>query len=258
MRFPKLKFDRLQIFAGEPKTIDIEGVAGTVTVKSPTMGDIIKIGEGRFYSTLSILVGNTTQARLILWNSGIDWCVISDFVYFTMRYKELDKEVVDLLFDDINFEDFDVYTRVKDDGSEEIFLYNEKTGVEITELVYQYFHQYLQNVFDMKPEEEITKDRHLKEWWIRKDSVAAAQKEKKDEDSSFSFVPLISMYINDEGTKHSLQDIKDGKVGVAEFFDSIKRIRVREHAKAVLSGIYSGFADAKNINPSEYDFARDI
>jgi len=256
MRYPKLEFDRLQIYYGKPLTIDVEGVAGTVTVKAPTIGDIIEIGESRFYSTLSILVGNTTQCRLLLWNSGIDWCTISDFELFTMRYKALDKDVVNLLFDDINFEDFEAYTRINDDGKEELFLYNKETGVEITELVYQYFHQYLQNIFDMKPEEEITKDKMLKEAWIRKDSIEVKQKSKKgDTESSFSFVPLISTYINYAGTKYSSRELKE--VGVSEFFDSLKRIRIFEQSTAILKGMYSGFVDAKNIKPSDYDFMRD-
>jgi len=256
MRYPKLEFDRLKIFFGDPLTIDVEGVRGTVTVKSPTIGDIIQIGEGRFYGTLSILVGNTTQYRLMLWNSGIDWCAISDFQMFTMMYKELDAEVVNLLFDNVDFSKFEVYSRPQEDGTEEIFLYDEESDTEITEVVYQYFHQYLQTVFNMKPEEEITKDRHLKEWWIRKDNVELSQKAKKKDTSSFSFVPLISTYINHPATKHSLQELRD--VGVAEFFDSLKRIQLYEHATAVLKGMYSGFVDAKKIDPASYDFAKDI
>jgi hypothetical protein len=255
-RYPRLEFDRLKLFFGDPLTIDIEGVRGTVTVKSPTIGDIIQIGESRFYSTLSILVGNTTQFRLMLWEADIDWCTITDFQMFVLMYKQLDIDVVNLLFNDINFQSFDVYVRTKEDGTEETFLYDESTDTEITELVYQYFHQYLQNVFNMKPEEELTKDKHLKEWWIRKDKVELKQKEKKGESSSFSFVPMISTYINHPATKHSLQELRE--IGVAEFFDSLKRIQLYEHATAVLKGMYSGFVNSKDVDPSAYDFMKDI
>ena len=256
MRYPKLEFDRLKIFFGDPLDINIDGVRGHVVVKSPTIGDIIEIGEARFYDSLSILVGNTTQYRLILWKSNIDWCVITDFQMFTMMYKELDKDVVDLLFDNIDFQKFEVYSRLREDGTEELFLYDEESDTEITEVVYQYFHQYLQTVFNMKPEEEFTKDKHLKEWWIRKDTVELKQKKKKNETSSFSFVPLISTYINHPATKHSLNELRE--VGVAEFFDSLKRIQLYEHATAVLKGMYSGFVDSKKIDPSKYDFCKDI
>lgn len=255
-KYPTLEIDRLSVYFGEPLVIDEDGVRGTVTVKSPTIGDILGIGESRFYSTLSILVGNPTQFRLMLWEAGIDWCTISDFQMFILMYKQLDADVVNLLFDNIDFQNFEPYTRTNEDGTEEVFLYDESTDTEITELVYQYFHQYLQNVFNMKPEREVTRGRILKEAWIRKDKIELKQKEKKGENSSFSFVPLISSYINHPATKYKLRELKD--VGVAEFFDSLKRIQLYEHATAVLKGMYSGFVNSKDIDPSTYDFMRDI
>ncbi len=252
--YPMLKFDRLKAYFGEPLVIDEDGVKGTVTVKSPTIGDILEIGESNFYSTLSVLTGNPTQFRLLLWEAGIDWCTITDFQFFVIMYKQLDPNVVDLLFDNINFQNFEPYVRQKEDGTEEVYLYDETSDTEITELVYQNFHQYLQNVFNMKPEREITPDKMLKEAWIRKDRVALKQKEKKGEDS-FSFVPLVSTYINHPGTKYKLRELKE--VGVAEFFDSLKRIQIYEHSTAVLKGMYSGFVNSKDINPSAYDFMKD-
>lgn len=254
--YPTLEIDRLKVYFGEPLVIDEDGVRGSVTVKSPTIGDIVEIGESKFYSTLSVLVGNPTQFRLMLWNSGIDWCTITDFQMFSMMYKELDADVVNLLFDNIDFSKFEVYGRPQEDGTEEIFLYDEESDTEITELVYQYFHQYLQNVFNMKPEREVTPDKMLKEAWIRKDTVELKQKEKKGDKSSFSFVPLISSYINHPATKYKLRELKE--VGVAEFFDSLKRIQLYEHATAVLRGMYSGFVDSKHIDPTSYDFMKDI
>lgn len=255
-RYPTLDIDRLKILFGDPLVIDEDGVRGTVTVKQPKIKDILTIGESRFYSNLSILVGNPTQFRLMLWEAGIDWNTISDFTMFVLMYKQLEPDVVNLLFDNIDFEKFETLERINEDGEAEAYLYNKETDTEITELVYQRFHQYLQNVFNMKPEREVTRQKMLKEAWIRKDKVELKQKTKKGENSSFSFVPLISSYINHPGTKHSLQELRD--VGVGEFFDSLKRIQIYEQATAVLKGMYSGFVDSKNIDPSSYDFMKDV
>lgn len=255
-RYPALEIDRLKILFGDPLVINEDGVRGTVTVKQPKIKDILEIGESRFYSNLSILVGNPTQFRLMLWEAGIDWNTISDFQMFILMCKQLEPDVVNLMFDNINFESFEPYEREKEDGTMETYLYDKESDTEITELVYQYFHQYLQNVFNMKPEREVTRQQMLKEAWIRKDKVELKQKQKKGENSSFSFVPLISTYINHPGTKHSLQELRD--VGVAEFFDSLKRIQIYEHATAVLKGMYSGFVNSKDIDPSSYDFSKDV
>jgi len=37
------------MFFGEPYVIDIEDASGTVTVYTPTIGDIVSIGETMFY-----------------------------------------------------------------------------------------------------------------------------------------------------------------------------------------------------------------
>jgi len=59
-RNPKVDFDLLQMYFGEPYVIDLENTPGKVTVYSPTIGDIIEIGEKKFYQTLNIFICNTT------------------------------------------------------------------------------------------------------------------------------------------------------------------------------------------------------
>lgn len=59
-RMPKVEFDMLQLYVGEPYVIDLDNAYGSITVYSPTIGDIIHIGEKRFYETLNIFVCNTT------------------------------------------------------------------------------------------------------------------------------------------------------------------------------------------------------
>lgn len=255
-RYPKIGFDRLKILFGDPYVIDLENVSGSITVKSPSIGDIVEIGEFRFYSTLNVLIGNTTQNRLMLWRLGKDWCELSDFELFVMTYTQMDADVVNLLFENIDFSSFEPCDHMRPDGTSELVLYSQSTDTEINEDVYQHFHQYLQEVFNMKPEEEITKDKHLKEWWIRKDTVAEEQKAKKEDVPTSSFRALISTYVNHPATKHSLQELRE--VGVAEFFDSLARIKHYESATAMLKGIYSGFVDTKSINPSECDISKDI
>lgn len=85
-RNKKVEFDMLKMYFGKPYEIDLEGVPGKVTVYSPTMGDIVNIGETRFYQTLNIFICNTTQYRLPLWEAGKDWNQISDFELFVMLY----------------------------------------------------------------------------------------------------------------------------------------------------------------------------
>lgn len=59
-RNPKIEFDELQMYFGEPYVIDVEDAVGSITVYSPTIGDILLMGEKKFYQGLNIFICNTT------------------------------------------------------------------------------------------------------------------------------------------------------------------------------------------------------
>lgn len=247
----RLEFDRLQMYFGKPfeiKTRDDK----TITVLQPKMGDIIDIGEARFYTTLNIFVTNTTSYRSFLWDLGIDWNEITDFDMFILLYKTADPEVVKLLFKDIDFNNFIL---VKTD-EEEKGLYDSETEVFIDENVYEQFHQYLQDVFKMKPEDELTKDPVLKKWWVEKDKREAERKKKSNKDNSYSIQALLSSAVNHPGFKYKLNELEE--VGVCEFYDSIQRLSIYESTTALLKGMYSGMIDSKNIKPEEYNWMKTI
>lgn len=274
-RYKQLEFDKLQMYFGKPYVIDIENTRGSVTVYQPTIGKIVNIGEKRFYSTLNIFIANTTLYRMFLWEIGIDWNIMTDFemwIFFMLskqdgkRIIEIDDEVVKLLFGELDFDSFNVYERdasfINDDGEEEIkkekFLYSEELDIEITEEVYQRFHQYLQKVFNMKPEEKITKSRMLKEMYIESDKRQAINNESKENQDSSSILPIISTCINHPGFKYNLRQLEE--VGVCQFFDSANRLQIIENATATLRGMMSGLAlsGGKGIKPDEYNMMREI
>ena len=65
-RNPKIEFDKLQMYFREPYTIDLEDTKGSITIYQPSIRDLIRIGEIRFFTSLHFLTTNTTQNRLML------------------------------------------------------------------------------------------------------------------------------------------------------------------------------------------------
>jgi hypothetical protein len=246
------------MYFGEPYVIDTEDTLGSITVYSPSIGDVMRLGEAKFFASLNILINNTTSYRLMLWDAGIDWCEISDFELFITLYKTLQKEVTALLFGDLDFQKFELMKKVKDD-KEVITLVNKEQDVEIDEVVYQHIHQYLQNVFGIFPDEKIPeKGSMLKEWYITKDRRELKnqeQLEKEGKRRSISMQATISACVNHPGFKYKLSELKD--VGVCEFYDSVKRLQIYENATACLKGLYSGMVDGKKIDAESYNFMRD-
>lgn len=258
-RNPKIEFDMLQMYCGEPYVIDLDDSVGKITVYSPTIGDIISIGEKSFYETLNIFICNTTQYRLPLWDIGVDWTEKSDFWLFTQLYHNINPEISKLLFGDLDFQKFElVLKRKPEDDDQELIMWDDDDGIEINMNVHNHFSQYLQNVFSIFPEEKITTDNILKQWYINKDRRAInnmKELEKQGKKHSYSIQALISSCINHPGFKYKLKDLKD--VGVCEFYDSVRRLQIYEQSTALMKGMYSGFVDGSKIDPKNYNFMRE-
>lgn len=250
-RNPQIEFDKLKIYFGNPYTIDIEDVEGEITIYQPEMGDIVDIGEERFYGTLNVFTSNTTSYRLALWELGIDWNQISDFDLFTILYPQIDFEVSKYLFGDLDFSLFELFQRT---DNNEVIMKHSDTGVVIDEQVYLHISQYLQTVFNSHPEEKLTDDPILKQWYIRKDQREARNKLLKDEQHSSILLPIISSCVNHPGFKYDIDGLRHMKV--FQFFDAVSRLQIYESTTALLKGMYSGFVDTSKIPNESFNFMR--
>lgn len=259
-RNPIIKFDKLKLFFGDPYEIDLENADGKIIIHQPTIGDIVRLGEKRFYSTLNIFITNTTAFRLQLWEQKVDWNDISDFELFIMLIGSADKEVYQLFLPDIDFQNFSVFQKQMPDSEEKVkILYDVENNIEINEQVYFHISQYLRNVCNIFPEEKMTKDPIMKKWFIDKDRREIRNREYKlekygEEDSSL--LPLISACCNHPGFKYKSSELKE--LGVFQFYDSVKRLQVYEATTALQKGMYSGFMDTKGIKAEDYNFMKAI
>lgn len=253
-RYEQFSFDKLQMYFGEPYVMDFEDSEGVIVINMPTIGDVMAIGEKRFFATLNIFITNTTAYRLLLWENGLDWNVVTDFELFCMLYQQIDYEASRLMFgDDIIFSEFQ---RVKKD--EKVCLYNSKLNIEINENVYQHIAQYLREVFTIYPDEKITTSPEMKQMYITKDKREQHNREEmaKQGKEDTSIRSVISACVNHPGFKYRLDELK--QVGVCEFYDSVRRLQIYEASTAVLKGMYSGMVDGSKIKPEEYNFMRDV
>ena len=256
-RNPVIEFDKLKLFFGDPYVVDVEGCDGSVSIKQPTIGDIIELGEKRYYATLNCFITNTTGFRLQLWDQGIDWNDVSDFELFMLLVGTAEPEIYHTFLPDLDFSKFMMYQKQLPDSEPVKVLYDAENKIEINEQVYFHLSQYLRNVFNIFPEEKMTKDKTLKKWYIQKDRAEienAKHKKQKDEDSGL--LPLISSCCNHPGFKYKSSELK--QLGVFQFYDSVKRLQVYESTTALQKGMYSGFVDGSKIKSDDYNFMRAI
>ena len=76
----------------------------------PTIGDILSIGEDRFYKSLSPFLYNSTSIRVFLWDKfNMDWNKVKDIEVFGIMnqiLKDEDKEPANIVFKNMSFNDF--------------------------------------------------------------------------------------------------------------------------------------------------------
>lgn len=253
-RNPKIEFDTLQMYFGQDYVVDLESAEGSIVLHQPSLGDIIELGESKFYGSLNPIVTNTTSYRSLLWDLGVDWNEISDFELFKTLYKSIDSEVSMLLFNGFNITNCQLMNKLIDEN-EQVVLYDEQTNTEINEEVYFYISQFFRYCFQIFPEEKFTKDKMLKKLYIQKDKAQAKRQAEKGENSN-SIQSVISACVNHPGFKYKLTELKEIKI--YEFYDSVKRLQIYESSTALMKGMYSGFVDTKHIDQESYNFMRNI
>lgn len=250
---PKFEFDRLKMYFGDPYIIETETCK--IQIYQPTIGDILDIGEKDFYSMLNIFVSNPTSYRLQLWDMGVDWNKISDYELFCMLIKGLDKEITSLLFGDINFQYFELYSKKLEDN-EVLTLYNKEQNIEISEETYRHISEYLRLMFNIYPKVEKAKGKATKEAIIDEDRMNLGLEIKKNKGYKSMLLPLVSSCINHPGFKYKLNELRE--IGIVQFMDSVQRLQVYESTVALNSGMYSGMCDLSKVDKNLFNFMRDI
>ena len=244
-------FDELQMYYGLDYKID-----ELITIKQPTIGEIIEFGEKRMLSSIMPFVSNPTSYRLQLWDIGIDWNDFSDYELFIMLIQNSNKEDTSLIFGDVNFSSLKPYM---DRETNEIVLANEEQTLIIDEYKYMHIREYIRLMFDQYPKVEKAKGKATKQAIIDEErmNLINSQKLDKDKKNKSIYLPLISSMLNHPGFKYKKDELKD--VGIVEFMDSVKRLQIYESTRALMSGIYSGFCDTSKMNLNrDLNWLRDL
>ena len=253
------KFDQLKMYFGEPFD-----VGNGITIRQPTVGDILEVGEEDFYGTLYVFIANPTTYRLQLWDNGIDWNKIKSYELFGMLVKSVKPEISHILFGDVDFSAFDLYSKTtvetNEDGEEVPVsvptLYNKDTEMELSEEDYSLISDYLRTMFNIFPKVEKVKGKSTKESVIEEDRINLMNRQKQGDKNDSGLLAMVSSCVNHPGFKYKLSELKD--VGICQFMDSVQRLQVYESSTAMLKGMMGGFVDSSKIKPDAYNWMRSL
>lgn len=250
---PEYHFDKLKMYFGEDCTIN------GITISIPTIGDILNIGEPRFYQAISPFLNNSTSVRVFLYDMfKKDWNKTKDIEVFYILYQLLeDKEPLKLLFKDFSFDGFELIQARKNINDLEynhLALFNQKENAIIYDDEYMEIAEFIRAMMNVHPKVEKAKGKTTKQWILQEDRMKAEQDDKKKGTSTL--LPLVSSCINHPGFKYKLEELK--QVNICQFMDSVNRIQKYEQGTAALHGIYGGMVSAKDIPEDLINFMGDI
>ena len=246
------KFDSLKMYFRED--YQVKGI----TIKQPTIGDILNMGESKFYSGLSPFLYNSTSIRVMLWDlpQRIDWCKVRDIEVFNMlkSISNINNSAIQLLFPDYRIERMQLMQYHDEDSNEiRLCLYDTENNFILKESEYMEIAEYIRTLLNIHPKIEKAKGKTTKQWMIDEDRMNMAQNENKE---TSTLLPLISACINHPGFKYKLQELRN--IGIYEFMDSVQRLQIYESSHALINGMYSGFCDLRGVPKEQFDFMREI
>ena len=250
---PEYHFDKLKMYFGEDYTIN------GITISIPTIGDILNIGESKFYQAISPFISNSTSIRVLLYDVfKKDWNKTKDIEVFYILYQLLeDKEPLKLLFKDFSFDGFELIQarkNVDDLEYNHLALFNQDKNMIIYDDEYMEIAEFIRTMMNVHPKVEKAKGKTTKQWILQEDRMKAEQDDKKK--GASTLLPLVSSCINHPGFKYKLEELK--QVNICQFMDSVNRIQKYEQGTAALHGIYGGMVSAKDIPEDLINFMGDI
>lgn len=246
-------FDKLKMYFGEDYTIN------GITISIPTIGDILEIGEARFYQAVSPFLNNPTSIRVLLYDVfKMDWNKTKDIeVFYIMSQMVNDKEPLKLLFKNISFEDFKLINAKKNEFEKDykwLALVSPSQNILIYEDQYLEIAEFIRDMLNVHPKTEKAKGKTTKHWMLQEDRMKAEQ--NQNEENKSTLLPLVSACVNHPGFKYKLEELK--QVNICQFMDSVQRIQKYEQGVAAMHGIYGGFVNAKDIPQDLINFMSDL
>lgn len=245
------EIDHLQIYGGDDFYINPH-----LTVRQPTLGEIKRFGEQKYYRMLYTLCSVGADLKWQLYDLDIDYTTVADFdlfcqilsCSFTVEHTRM------ILGDIIDFSKMKLIALT--DMDENALVQETDNGLIIFDRrCYSYFVAALRYMHGLKRNDEMPGTESTKLVLIED----ARENFELNKDKPFHSVllPMISTMVNSEGFKHDEVDVFNMKI--CPFMDSVKRIGKIKQADVLLQSAYSGFGvDIKKIDKEELNYMAEL
>lgn len=244
-------YDELAMYFGEDYK-----VTDKIYIHQPTIGEIIKWGERKYYNMIHMLTCIPSDMKSPLDDIGINYMEISDFQLFIILSHSLTPNETGIILGDIDLSKFKEAKNLK--TNETCLYYQDKENPEndivIDEFVYFKIADYLRKIHSIVPKKQIALNETTRQILIRLDREKRKKAEKTPYKSQLK--DLISAMMRYPAFKYKKNELKE--CGLYEFMDAVQGAQIYVSTTSLLSGMYSGMIDTSKISKKEFDWMRNI
>lgn len=240
------EIDELQMYMGDDYQVNQK-----IAIHQPTIGEIIKFGEKKYFNMVYTICAIPSDMKPQLWDAGIDYEEISDFDLFIMLTRDLPKESTYLLLGDLDLQSMKIGENIEN-GNQALVDYEK--DIVIDQFTYLKIINYIRKMHGIVPKVEHAYNQYTKKLLIEDDRMRLRMRQNKEYRSILR--PLISSMVNSAGFKYKKNELRE--VGLVEFMDSVSRISCIQSATALLHGCYSGMIDTSKINKEELNWLKEL
>lgn len=221
---------------------DIE-INNFVTIKHPTVGEILEMGELNFYQSIEVFISRPYDHLVSLYEAGYNFLDIDQYDFFINLFSmcQEDKTRYQYIFD----KPYDFI--VLKDSHGKFILYNQENDFYIDEYTYYQIHKYLcvmLGIPDMKARPANASAFKMLVRLKKKQQLKNKKLNKRSTFSNYVGSLLACGFTYDEIHKMRVYNI----------IETINRIKMRDNLNNVMYGLYSGNIQSKDIDLDNYDW----
>jgi hypothetical protein len=242
------EYDEMAMFFRKPYKINDK-----LSIRQPTIGEIVEMGEARYFNTAHIFTATPTDMMVQLEDMGVSYEDVSDFELFCTLVKNIPYEESKIFFEGIDFTQFEWGT-VGEGETERTVFYSKSQGISLDFSIVMRIQDYLRFLHGFKKNELFAATKTTRRLLIEDERMRQEMRKRKKEKSSL--MPLISALVNMPGFKYNSRQLE--QIGIYEFFDAVSRISAIHSSTALLNGCYSGNIDMSKLNKNDLNLMRDL
>lgn len=227
--------EKMMLLRGAPYEVNQH-----IVINHPTLEEIEKFGESKYWQLVSSLTASSFDFRFQLDDMGYDFEDIDDFTVFCMLVPTLSIEESSILFGELDF------TKMQRDVSdEEIVLRNKALGITIDKVHYELIVEFLRALHGLKRNYKTFGNKAARKFYMEDERRELEKRlaEKKSDESSYA--PLISALVNCAEFKYDYRTVWN--MPIYAFMDSVHQVQKMMNYKNLMTGIYTGNIDSSKI-----------